>query len=139
MDLAAKRRKHADYMRLWYHKNKDKVAGYKAAHPEWKVANREYMRHRPDKFKNYYNNRVFSLEYLGGKCQVCGNSDHRVLQFDHIDPTSKIAKVTTFFNRKNRTLLIEELKKCQLLCANCHAIKTYEEGTLKIGRPRIAA
>lgn len=55
---------------------------------------------------------------------MCCNGDNRVLDFDHIDPSTKILTITAnlrlgFFG------LLDEVKKCQLLCANCHRIKTY--------------
>ncbi|HEC66365.1 MAG TPA: HNH endonuclease [bacterium] len=42
------------------------------------------------------------------------------LQIDHINPKDKIRKRDWF--RKGY-----DLSKIQLLCANCHAIKTYEK------------
>ena len=63
-------------------------------------------------------------------CQHCGyNKDPRALQLDHIDPD---AKGTTHGEGVNygwgRKRIKGELAKCQVLCANCHSIKTSEEG-----------
>ena len=56
-------------------------------------------------------------EYFGGwKCNRCGFEG----ESHHIDPTTKrdtISNLRTSFN-----LLKEELKKCELLCANCHRL-----------------
>jgi hypothetical protein len=69
------------------------------------------------------------LEYLADKsCSVCGIKDPRVLEFDHIDPTTKsfgIARGMT--NALSWENILIEIKKCQVLCANCHKIKTAEE------------
>lgn len=69
------------------------------------------------------------LEYLSDKaCVKCGVSDVRVLEFDHIDSAAKsfgIARGIT--NLLSWEKLHAEIVKCQILCANCHKIKTAEE------------
>jgi hypothetical protein len=69
------------------------------------------------------------LEYLHDKaCAICGVNDVRVLEFDHIDPTKKsfgIAKALTYTFSWER--ILNEVSKCQILCANCHKIKTASE------------
>ena len=63
------------------------------------------------------------------KCINCGNNDFRVLEFDHLDPNQKDfsvgegLKLGYSFDR-----ILNEIEKCQVLCANCHRIKTFEEG-----------
>lgn len=58
----------------------------------------------------------------GGCCQVCGYARYAgALQFHHIDPTEK----QFAFGRRGLAMSIdgfrEEMRKCVLLCANCHA------------------
>lgn len=64
--------------------------------------------------------------YLSGKaCEDCGFSDIRALEFDHIDPEIKrfgIARAITDCYKWE--LIIEEIKKCRILCSNCHRIRT---------------
>jgi len=65
------------------------------------------------------------LAHLGGKCAACGARDG--LQVDHIDPRSKsfdVMKIGQSFCWKR---LVVELKKCQLLCSECHSRKTVSE------------
>ena len=57
---------------------------------------------------------------MGGCCQVCGYSKSiNALELHHINPKEKIF---SFGKEKNKAwdLIIEELKKCVLVCANCH-------------------
>lgn len=68
--------------------------------------------------------RLFAISYLGGKCKDCGINDTRVLEFDHVSG-KKIANVAWFLTRSNPGL-IEELSKCELVCANCHSIREYK-------------
>ena len=56
-------------------------------------------------------------------CRDCGNTDHRVLDFDHVGAKSfNIAKGDAV----SRATLIEEIGKCEVRCANCHRVKTWE-------------
>ena len=69
------------------------------------------------------------LEYLQDKtCVVCGINDVRVLEFDHVNRATKsfsIARALT--NTFSWSRILEEIAKCQILCANCHKIKTANE------------
>lgn len=57
---------------------------------------------------------------LGGKCQNCGyDKCIQALEFHHINPEEKEFSFGTNTNR-NWEATREELKKCILLCANCH-------------------
>lgn len=101
--------------------------------------NREYMRRtRQDKILLYRKNKAFFVSILGGSCSACGYSANiDALQFDHKDPSTKLGNVTRLFSMKDRTRAAEEVEKCQLLCANCHAIKTANEGSTRKGRRRV--
>jgi len=71
-----------------------------------------------------------AFELLGGKCAHCGYNENIVaLQIDHIEPQlaprDKSWGSFRIINGLARgTMTIDGL---QLLCANCHAIKTYED------------
>src|SRR5260221_8060048 len=70
---------------------------------------------------------------LGGKCCRCGyDKCLQALEFDHINPKEKKYEITGLLRAKKhlRPLLQEELKKCQLLCANCHREKTMANNLL---------
>ena len=57
-------------------------------------------------------------------CEFCGyrESPH-ALDFDHIDPAQKEAQVSNMLTG-SRKRLIAEVRKCRVLCANCHRIHT---------------
>lgn len=62
-----------------------------------------------------------SVELLGGKCQRCGyNKCMRALSFHHNNP---IEKDLNFRHLRDWSWerVKKELKKCTLLCMNCHA------------------
>ena len=64
--------------------------------------------------------RVYLLNLLGGKCIKCNSTS--TLEFDHLNPSTKSFKILGSLNR-NIDSLIEEAKKCQLLCYDCHTAK----------------
>ena len=79
-----------------------------------KLCMRESTKARTAKYKEE------SVEYLGGRCIICGyNKYHGALEFHHLNPNEKDPN---FVSIKNWTFerRIEELNKCVLLCANCH-------------------
>ncbi len=60
------------------------------------------------------------------KCIRCGFSHHAALVFHHRDLTTKIDTVSSLVPR-SRIAALKEIKKCDVLCANCHMILHYEE------------
>lgn len=63
------------------------------------------------------------VEAMGGKCQCCGyNVCKEALAFHHIDPAQKdIGFGSLRANPKKWEKVVEELKKCILVCHNCHS------------------
>jgi len=64
------------------------------------------------------------IEMLGGKCERCGSIEN--LEFDHLKPTQKKFIISKFIDRADVNLL-DEVNKCQLLCKQCHHLKTLEK------------
>ena len=60
---------------------------------------------------------------LGGVCVVCGTIER--LEFDHIDPETKEFTICKRLNGASWEDILEEAKKCQLLCRKCHNRKTH--------------
>lgn len=57
---------------------------------------------------------------MGGKCCLCGyNKNIAALEFHHIDKKTKLHGISDGNCRKLEKD-IEEVKKCALVCANCH-------------------
>lgn len=69
------------------------------------------------------------IQYLRDKCcSVCGFSDIRALEFDHIDPKSKLFGIARgISNGTNWDKILIEIKKCRIVCANCHKMRTAEQ------------
>jgi hypothetical protein len=63
------------------------------------------------------------------KCHFCPENTMICLDFHHLDPTNKKSSIAALVNAKNEEALKEEIKKCILLCANCH--RKFHVGLIK--------
>jgi hypothetical protein len=68
-----------------------------------------------------------------GACTDCGlpceDWNHVMFAFDHLVPKDKLfsmSKAQKVFNL-TKEILIAEMNKCELVCHNCHAFRTYIE------------
>ena len=67
-----------------------------------------------------------AIELLGNKCEKCGNNNIFHLIFHHIDTNEKEYFISRIWG--SRWSSIEpEIKKCVLLCDNCHRELHYNE------------
>lgn len=65
--------------------------------------------------------KVLLVDYFGGKCVLCSyDKCISALEFHHLDPNEKEFSISVSGNTRALYLLIEEAKKCILVCANCH-------------------
>lgn len=62
------------------------------------------------------------VELAGGKCERCGyHKSFAALQFHHLEPSKKQFGIAASGVTKSLEEQKKEIKKCILLCANCHA------------------
>ena len=66
-----------------------------------------------------------------GQCADCGfycdDITHVCFAWDHIEPQHKAFNLSKA-HRYTWQEIIDEIAKCELVCHNCHAIRTYLEG-----------
>lgn len=69
-----------------------------------------------------------------GPCAQCGSDDY--LEVDHVDPGRKVSHRVWSWTQARRDA---ELAKCQVLCRDCHAVKSGSERAREIehGRPSV--
>jgi len=122
----------AAYNKKWREEHKEHRKAYqKAYQPKWYAKNKEeYLLKRKAQYKEKMYQWWNWLESIGrGSCVRCGYDEHpRALDFHHIDPSHKKFRISNFidargFSDKNKKELLEELKKCIVLCANCHRLE----------------
>lgn len=95
---------------------------------EWNHRNRA---HRMEYKKQYHRKRKVKLVLLnGGKCLSCGieynGKNACIFHFHHRDPATKLFTMH-LLTVKSWDSIIEEVNKCDLLCANCHEQRHSEE------------
>ena len=116
-----------------FNKNKSKKGGVQ---PYCRACQRTFNRnnYQKDKVrqaarvkKNRDNSRQRAYDFLYSyynhdpKCEKCGESDLRCLQFHHLDPTQKEIQVSDLcYQGYGIERIKQELDKCILVCANCH-------------------
>ena len=63
---------------------------------------------------------------LASGCVDCGYKEHpAALDFDHLPGQEKYRDISRMLNVARSTLLAE-IAKCEVVCANCHRIRSWE-------------
>jgi hypothetical protein len=106
------RKRNAEYQSRWYKANqeihKKRVAKNKA---EKKERLRQYL-----------------YEAKSKPCTDCGQTFHpEVMDFDHVKGMKKFS--LSQGKSKSLKLVVEEIAKCELVCANCHRLRTFTRRT----------
>lgn len=83
-----------------------------------------------------------AVALLGSLCQGCGRSfSSRVFEFHHLDARTKGFAISADGILRSWDLMVAELEKCVLLCANCHrevhagARELFDDGLLGLADP----
>lgn len=90
-----------------------------------------YERNKDDYLKkSYARKKAYREEFLDflktQKCKDCGNDDYRVFEFDHL--YDKKFDISRKIGGQTLSSLMEEIEKCDIVCANCHRIRTCIRG-----------
>lgn len=139
-----------EYFKLRHKRNKEEIAKkakeyYQSNKEEKKAKAAEYRRTHKKELKEYYNNtkdsqvrqvikrrddrKDYYIRMKGSKCEICGfeyNGENAAcFDFHHLDPNEKDYEPSTAIRLKQEKAM-EELNKCQLVCANCHRLIHYK-------------
>lgn len=87
---------------------------------------KEHLQTRPGRMP-----RAWLWDYKLGHPCGCGEAHPPCLDFHHRDPDTKIECVATLVaNGRSRAIVMAEIAKCDLMCANCH--RKYDEQYRKV-------
>jgi len=63
----------------------------------------------------------------GLPCTDCGGMfPVYVMHWDHLPGFEKAGDISSMVGSRTRAAVLEELKKCELVCANCHVMRTID-------------
>jgi hypothetical protein len=122
-----------------FNKNKTKKDGLNNVCSECsQIKSKQYYLKNKEKHKktvlNYTRetikqNRKKYFELLKNSCCVdCGNNNPLVLEHDHKDGVDKVKGVGELVkNGTSWKMILEEINKCEIRCANCHRIRTAKQ------------
>jgi hypothetical protein len=69
--------------------------------------------------------RIIQQYKMSAGCADCGFAQHPMaLEFDHRPGTEKLFNVGEQIGNKSMDTLWAEIDKCDVVCANCHVIRT---------------
>ena len=109
----------------------DKMERARVQSKKWRLANLERSKENGKKSHTRIveRNYRFLWEYFTKHpCEVCGEGDRLVLEFDHRDPLEKTRDISALLQRDvSLSTLTREIEKCRVLCANCHRRWTHTQ------------
>jgi hypothetical protein len=96
---------------------------YSAAHYQRNKARRQAENNRrQDEFRAWY----VGLK-AGRPCADCGVEFHPVaMHWDHLPGFKKEAALGFLVRLGSRQRVLDEIAKCELVCANCHAVRSFK-------------
>ena len=107
------------------HRSECKECQYKDRY-EWGRKNSHIV--KAQKKRKVLRKQTFIMEYLTKHpCADCGLTDIRVLEFDHIG-NEKNANISELIKNGSLTKIQKEISLCEVVCANCHRIRTMARG-----------
>ncbi|MET0647698.1 MAG: hypothetical protein ABW208_13870 [Pyrinomonadaceae bacterium] len=106
------------YNRLYYQRNKSRFIA----------------KNRRNKKRQRERLRAILLGIKQQTCQDCGGIFHPwAMELDHRDGTKKEAAVANLVSKGcTDARLLEEIGKCDVVCANCHRMRTYRRLYAKV-------
>jgi hypothetical protein len=98
----------------------------KAAQKAWYNSNKELTLSRTKAFREKSKQVVRDIKE-SSPCTDCKMLyPYYIMQFDHIDSTIKEDGVSNLLRNSSLSKALHEISKCELVCANCHAARTWK-------------
>jgi hypothetical protein len=113
------REKYNAYMREWNSRHKNQIHD---SQKRWRDKN--HVKYTRDKVNKCRQRQLWLNQQKSKPCMDCHTQyPPYVMQYDHRDPLQKRDGIGA---NHGINWMKEEIQKCDLVCANCHAIRTYK-------------
>jgi hypothetical protein len=127
----------AGYWREYYKNHKEQR---KLATKKYNERNREKVKANRKKYRENNKEKIRETQYAYRKkvrewfiefkkthpCEICGESHPACISFHHINPEEKEIDLAHAYSSYSIKRIKEEIKKCQIVCENCHRKIHYE-------------
>jgi hypothetical protein len=102
------------------------IEKHKAAKRDWYLRNKNLTYERTKQTREKRRNIIREIKE-SIPCKDCGVSyPYWVMQFDHIGTDEKIDTINTLLANSSMQVVMDEIAKCELVCSNCHATRTWK-------------
>lgn len=119
-DKEKAREKAKEYSKKCYEKNKPRRL---ALAKVWHDANFDRHKELRISFERKRRQEIAAYKMECG-CAICGYRGHPdALDFDHLPGHEKTGNISQM-NKRKWSVVLAEMEKCRVLCANCHRIET---------------
>jgi hypothetical protein len=99
--------------------------------PEAKQRRNEHAAKWMRKRRTQLRSKINKIKSSG--CVDCGGTFHpSAMDFDHVRGTKKYGISDMMARRMGWDKIQKEIEKCEIRCANCHRIKSYEESKQRV-------
>lgn len=119
------------YHKDWWLRNRDRLRSSR------KVYTAKYKREHKEAMDTYNKNRrkenaAFINKLKDKPCTDCGATyPAYVMEFDHLNGETKKTNVA-WMRGWSKPGILAEVAKCEVVCANCHRIRTHTRGYVKV-------
>lgn len=113
--LKNKKRIRSD-QKKYYQDNKEKI---KAATKDWRTKNRNAFAINRRKYRAKLKKLCNDIKIANG-CAICHEKEISCLDFHHLNGDDKEDSISNMASQGRFAEMIKEIKKCIILCSNCH-------------------
>jgi len=115
----------------WYDENKirirkkqkqyylDNKEAFKKRCNKWRENNKKAFSENRKAYRKKFRDLCNNIKLING-CAVCKEKEVSCLDFHHIKKEDKKDDISKLVSKGMNTKLMKEIKKCMILCANCH-------------------
>jgi len=94
---------------------------------------REKTNARTTRSRTLAKRKIWKIKEDSGCVDCKEKYPHYILDFDHLPEFEKLGSPTEIMHKHSWEKAIQEMSKCEIVCANCHKIRTWKRYLDNIG------